>query len=136
VLDDFSRYVLARKLTPTMGATDVQDTLECAVATTKLAKVRIQHRPRLLSDNGPCYLSGKLRTYLAEQQLEHIRCAPFHPMTQGKLERYQLSMNNVVELEVYRFPSDLEKAIAGFIQHYNDERYHESLDNVTAAASP
>ena len=133
VLDDFSRYILAWKLTPTMGATDVQDTLECALAKARLEKVRVQHRPRLLSDNGPCYLSNELRTYLTEKQLDHIRCAPFHPMTQGKIERYHLSMKNVVELEVYRFPSDLEKAIAGFIQHYNEARYHESLDNVTPA---
>src|SRR4030095_6300520 len=59
VLDDFSRYILAWKLTPTMAATDVQDTLECALAKAKLEKVRVQHRPRLLSDNGPCYLSGE-----------------------------------------------------------------------------
>jgi len=133
VLDDFSRYILAWKLTPTMGTTDVQDTLELALAKAGLNKVRVQHRPRLLSDNGPCYLSNELRTYLVEKQLDHIRCAPFHPMTQGKIERYHLSMKNVVELEVYRFPSDLEKAIVSFIQYYNEERYHESLDNVTPA---
>lgn len=84
VLDDFSRYILAWKLTPTMGTTDVQDTLELALAKAGLEKVRVRHRPRLLSDNGPCFLSGELRMYLAEKQLDHIRCAPYHPMTQGK----------------------------------------------------
>ena len=133
VLDDFSRYILAWKLTPTMGTTDVQDTLELALAKARLEKVRVQHRPRLLSDNGPAYLSGELRAYLTEKQLDHIRCAPFHPMTQGKIERYHLSLKNVVELELYRLPSDLEKAVAGFIHFYNEERYHESLDNVTPA---
>jgi putative transposase len=88
VLDDFSRYILVGKLTLTIGATVVQDTLELALAKARLAKVQVSHRPRLLSDNGPCYLSGKLRTYLAEQKLDHIRCAPCHPMTQGKIERY------------------------------------------------
>jgi transposase InsO family protein len=116
-----------------MAAMDVQDTLELVLAKAGLEKVRVQHRPRLLSDNGPVYLSGELRTYLTDKQLDHTRCAPFHPMTQGKLERYHLTLKNVVELELYRFPSDLEKAIAGFIQHYNEERYHESLDNVTPA---
>jgi putative transposase len=116
-----------------VAATDVQDTLEVALVKAGLEKVRVHHRPRLLSDNGPCYMSGELRAYLADQQLEHIRCAPFHPLTQGKLERYHLSMKNVVELEMYRFPSELEKAIAGFIQHYNEARYHESLDTVTPA---
>jgi transposase InsO family protein len=133
VLDDFSRYILSWKLTPTMATTDVQDTLECALAKAGLDKMRVRHQPRLLSDNGPAYLSGELRTYLAEHKLEHIHCAPFHPMTQGKIERYHLSLKNVVELEVYRLPGALEKAIAGFIRYYNEERYHESLDNVTPA---
>ena len=54
-------------------------------------------------------------------------------MTQGKIERYHLSLKNVVELELYRLPSDLEKAVANFIHFYNEERYHESLDNVAPA---
>jgi putative transposase len=113
-----------------MGATDVQDMLECALAKAALDQVHVQHRPRLLSDNGPAYLSSEFRAYVADQQLEHIRCAPFHPMTQGKIERYHLSLKNVVELEVYRYPSDPEKAIASFIRYYNEERYHEALDNI------
>jgi transposase InsO family protein len=135
VLDDYSRYTrsVAWKLTPSMGATDVQATLEAGLAKAKRAKVRVRHRPWLLSDNGSCYLPGELRTYLADRQLEHVRCAPFHPMTQGKIECYHLSMKNVVELQVYRYPSDLENAIARFIHFCNDERYHEALDNVTPA---
>ena len=56
---------------------------------------------------------------------------PYHPMTQGKIERYHRSMKNVVKLENYYYPWQLEKAIADWVQHYNHERYHESLDNVT-----
>ena len=84
VLDDYSRYILARKLTPTMAATDVQETLELALARTRLDQVRVRHRPRLLSDNGPCYVSGELRRFLESRQIEHTRGAPYHPMTQGK----------------------------------------------------
>jgi putative transposase len=53
VLDDFSRYIIARKLTPTMGATDVTETLDQALAITGVDQVRVKHRPRLLSDYGP-----------------------------------------------------------------------------------
>jgi putative transposase len=132
VLDAFSRYTrsVAWKLTPTMGATNVQNTLECALASAQLDKVRIQHRPRLLSDNGPCYMSGELRAYLADQQLERIRCD--YLMTQGKIECYHLSLKNVVELDVYRFPNDLENALGRFIRYYNDERYHEAFDTRSA----
>ena len=65
--------------------------------------------------------------------MEHTRGAPYHPMTQGKIERYHRSMKNVVKLENYYFPWELEIAIAEWVAHYNHERYHESLDNVTPA---
>ena|GEM_PF-2547946 len=45
VLDDYSRYSLAWKLTPTMAATDVQETLELALARARLDRVRVRHRP-------------------------------------------------------------------------------------------
>jgi transposase InsO family protein len=133
VLDDYSRYILAWKLTPTMGASDVQETLEQALAKSGLDHIRVRHRPRLLSDNGPCYLSKELRAYLADHQIEHTRSAPFHPMTQGKIERYHRSMKNVVLLQNYFTPWELERELADFIVYYNTERYHEALDNLTPA---
>ena len=75
--------------------------------------------PRLLSDNGPCYISGELKTWLKSQDIEHTRGAPYHPQTQGKIERYHRSMKNVVKLENYYYPWQLEKAIADWVQHYN-----------------
>jgi putative transposase len=54
-------------------------------------------------------------------------------MTHGKIESYHCSMKNVVKLENYCYPWELEKAIADWVQHYNYEGYHESLDNVTRA---
>ena len=66
-------------------------------------------RPRLLSDNGPCYVSRELADYLETHQLSHTRGAPYHPMTQGKIERYHRSMNNVVKLEKYYSPWKLDR---------------------------
>jgi transposase InsO family protein len=133
VLDDYSRYILAWTLTTTMRATDVMETLNLARAQTGIDQVPVRHRPRLLSDNGPCYVSGALAGYLAESGLTHTRGAPYHPMTQGKIERYHRSMKNVVLLENYYSPWELERAIARFVEHYNHRRYHESLQNVTPA---
>jgi len=42
-------------------------------------------------------------------------------------------MKNVVKLEHYHFPWQLEAAIRDFVAYYNHERYHESLENVTPA---
>jgi transposase InsO family protein len=133
VLDDNSRYILAWKLTTTMNAQDVQDTLEIALEKAGLEKVKVRHRPRLLSDNGPCYLSKELKAYLDRKEMKHIRSAPYHPMTQGKIERYHRSMKNVVKLRNYYYPWELDQAIEAFIEYYNNQRYHEALDNLTPA---
>ena len=133
VLDDYSRYIISWRLTTTMAAADVTGTLEDALKATRLSEARVRHRPRLLSDNGPCYISGELKSWLKDRDIEHTRGAPYHPQTQGKIERYHRSMKNVVKLEHYYFPWELEKAIAEWVHHYNHERYHESLDNVTPA---
>jgi putative transposase len=133
VLDDFSRYIIAWKLSPTMGATDVTETLDQALAITGVDQVRLKHRPRLLSDNGSAYLSGELRDYLGDRQRPHTRGRPYHPQTQGKIERYHRTMKNVVKLQHYYFPWELEAALRDFVAYYNNERYHESLDNVTPA---
>ena len=133
VLDDFSRKILAWKLSPTMKATDVMETLDVARAATGVDQARVELRPRLLSDNGPCYVSSELRDYLADHGMGHTRGAPYHPMTQGKIERYHRSMKNVVKLDNYYLPGELEQAIARFVTYYNEQRYHESLGNVTPA---
>jgi putative transposase len=133
VLDDFSRYILAWRLAPTMATSDVKATLDLALATTGVAQVKVEHRPRLLSDNGPSFVSNALRDYLKQHHIKHIRGAPYHPMTQGKIERYHRSMKNIVKLDIFYFPWDLERAIAAFVDYYNHHRYHEALDNLTPA---
>ena len=122
VLDDFSRYILAWKLCTTMAATDVSDTLQAALQASGLDQVKVLHRPRLLSDNGPSYVSSELGDWLEDNAISHIRGRPYHPMTQGKIERYHRSMKNRILLENYYLPGQLEHSI--------DE---ESLDNLTPA---
>ena len=133
VLDDYSRYILAWRLAPTMTAADAQATLDQAIAKTGLTHIKVRYRPRLLSDNGPSFLADDFKTYLKRYHVKHIRSAPYHPMTQGKIERYHRSMKNVVKLDNYFFPWHLQKAIGGYNRYYNEERYHESLGNVTPA---
>jgi len=133
VLDDYSRYILAYTLSPTMNAQDVEDTLNIAMEKAEIDKVRVYHKPRLLSDNGPAYHSTELAQFLKERRIMHIHGAPYHPMTQGKIERWHRSMKNVIKLQNYYSPSELERAIAEWVAYYNNQRYHESLENVTPA---
>ena len=133
VLDDYSRYILAWTLRPSMQATDVMETLDLARAATGVDQVPVAHRPRLLSDNGPCDVSQQLAAYLGAHGLPHTRSAPYHPMTQGKIERYHRSLQNVVRLEHDYTPWEVERAVASFVENYNHRRYHEALQNVTPA---
>jgi len=133
VLDDFSRYIVAWKLCTTMGAGDVTDTLELALQASGLDDAPPELRPRLLSDNGPSYLASDLADWLQDQGMKHTRGKPYHPMTQGKIERWHLSLKSRILLENYYLPGDLERAVADFVEHYNHRRYHESLDNLTPA---
>jgi transposase InsO family protein len=111
VLDDYSRYIVAWRLCTSMKATDVSDTLDEALAFTELDSVKVKHKARLLSDNGPCYLSGELAEYLKDNNMMHTRGRPYHPQTQGKIERWHRSMKNQVLLENYYLPKNLKRGL-------------------------
>ena len=102
-----------------------------ALLKTGLNNIKVKHKPRLLSDNGPCYISGELKEYLNNNNMEHRRGAPYNPQTQGKIERYHRTMKNIVKLNNFFFPEQLEKEIEKFVEYYNNERYHESINNLT-----
>jgi putative transposase len=133
ILDDFSRYVIAWKLCTTMKTEDVTDTLELALTASGCDQVHVRHKPRLLSDNGSSYISEELAEWLEEQRMSHVRGAPYHPQTQGKIERWHQTLKNRILLENYYLPGELQTQIAAFIEHYNHRRCHESLENLTPA---
>ena len=133
ILDDFSRYIIAWKLCTTMRTEDVTDTLELALKASGCDQATVVHKPRLLSDNGSSYLSGDLAEWLDDQSMEHVRGAPYHPQTQGKIERWHQTLKNRILLENYYLPGDLEAQLGVFVEHYNHRRYHESLNNLTPA---
>jgi transposase InsO family protein len=133
ILDDYSRYIIAWKLCTTMKAGDVTDTLELALRASGCDQATVVHKPRLLSDNGSSYISGDLAEWLDDRSMEHVRGAPYHPQTQGKIERWHQTLKNRILLENYYLPGDLEAQIDAFVAHYNHRRYHESLRNLTPA---
>lgn len=130
IIDDYSRYIVHWELCETMKAEDVKSTIHHAI---KSSGLRIEQRPILLSDNGACYVSGELKSYLSDMNIRSIHGKVAHPQTQGKIERYHRSMKNVVKLDNYYHPEQLKEAINEFVEYYNHDRYHESLQNVTPA---
>jgi putative transposase len=133
VMDDYSRFILARKLQKDMSANSLIDVVQEAVDITGMTNVPLKDRTRLLSDNGAGYVSRIFRDYLRLVGINHVLSAPFHPQTNGKVERYQQSVKREVNQLPYDFPSQLEKAIADFVDYYNYRRYHKALGNVTPA---
>ena len=70
---------------------------------------------------------------MKRHEMAHVRGAPYHPMTQGKIERWHQTLKNRILLENYYLPGDLEKQIKAFVADYNHHRYHESIGNLTPA---
>lgn len=130
VMDDYSRYIIGWELCKNMESNDAKRVIGHALDKTGLQEDK---RPRLLSDNGSCYVSNEFKKFIKDEKMGHVKGAPYHPQTQGKIERYHRTMKNIVKLENYYFPDDLRARIQEFVDYYNNHRYHESLKNVTPA---
>ena len=133
VMDDYSRFILGWRLQKDMSANSLIEVVQEAVDATGMTDVPVEDRTRLLSDNGAGYVSRAFRDYLNLVGIRHILAAPYHPQTNGKVERYQQSLKREVNQLPYELPSDLERAIADFVDYYNYRRYHKALSNVTPA---
>ena len=131
VLDDNSSYIIHWELSESMKTEDVGRSIDRAMENAGLSK---GNPPKLLSDNGSCYVAKDLGTYLRDNYaIKQIHGAPLHPQTQGKIERYHQSMKNTVKLHNYFCKFELEEAIGNWVDYYNNQRYHKSLDNLTPA---
>jgi putative transposase len=133
VMDDYSRFIIGWKLQKDMSANSLIEVVQQAVDATGMTGVPVENRTRLLSDNGSGYVSRAFRDYLNLVGIGHILAAPYHPQTNGKIERYQQSLKKQVNQLPYELPGQLEKAIADFVDYYNYRRYHKALGNVTPA---
>src|SRR5260370_10823562 len=111
----------------------VSSPLELALQSSGVDQLSVALRLRGLPDSGPSYVSVELAAWLDKQDMPHIRGAPYHPMTQGKIERWHLTLKNRILLENYYLPGQLEARIEAFVAHYNHLRYHESIHNLTPA---
>ncbi|MFC1877997.1 transposase [Thermodesulfobacteriota bacterium] len=73
ILDDYSRYILAWRLCTSMSTDEVKKTLEAAIEFTGVRDPKVVHRPRLVSDNGACYVSKARKEYLDHEEMAYTR---------------------------------------------------------------
>lgn len=131
VLDDYSRKILAWELCETMTAEDFSRVIEKACEVAGIRDAPDVKMPKLLSDRGPALISRMLGQYLEQKGIGHILASPYHPQTNGKIERYHRSMKQRINLVTWENPRHLAEALDGFIRYYNEERVHEAIGNVT-----
>ena len=127
ILDDYSRRILAWELRSSMTADDFSVVVEQACEATSIQKDQV----KLLSDRGSALISEAFGTYLQAKGIGHIFASPYHPQTNGKIERYHRSAKEQICLLSYEYPGDLENEIGRFITYYNSTQYHEAIGNVT-----
>ena len=114
-----------------MAATSLIDVVQKAVDITGMTDVPVENRTVLLSDNGSGYLSRQFVEYLRLVEIRHIIASPYHPQTNGKIERYHRTIKGEIKMVPYEMPGKLKEAIKEFIDYYNYQRYHEGLGNIT-----
>jgi len=131
VMDDFSRFILSWDLKTDMTGGSIEDVVQQAVDFAGMADVPVEDRTVLLSDNGAGYISQQLNEYLHLVGIRHIIASPYHPQTNGKMERYHRTIKGEINRVPYDMPGELREAIRAFVEYYNYRRYHEGLGNVT-----
>jgi len=133
VLDDYSRFILGWRLQVDMTTPSLIEVVQDAIDLTGMTDVPVEDRTKLLSDNGSGYVSRLFREYLQLVGIRHVLAAPYHPQTNGKLERYHQTLKRDVNQLPYDVPRELEVAIGRFVDFYNYRRYHKALKDIIPA---
>ena len=128
VLDGASRAIVHWEIRSEMTERDVECILQRA------RELVPDARPRIISDNGPQFISKDFKEFIRIAGMTHVRTSPYYPQSNGKLERF----HRTIKSDAIRpaSPSTLDEArsvVGRFVSHYNDVRLHSALGYVTPA---
>lgn len=128
VVDGFSRFLVSWDIRQQMTEVDVEQIIQRGLDRFPAA------RPRIITDNGPQFISRDFKEYVRLSGMTHVTTSPYYPQSNGKVE----ALNKTVKKEVIRpcAPRTLEEAalqMKGYVHHYNNTRLHSSIGYITPA---
>jgi transposase InsO family protein len=131
IIDDHSRYIVGWGLFR-------QQTAEAVLEVTKGAIGQWGAPREILSDNGRQFVAwrGKSRFQhvLKQQGIGHVRSAPHHPMTLGKIERFwQTIWREFLSEQVFASFADACQRLDHWVQYYNHQRPHQGIEGACPA---
>jgi transposase InsO family protein len=130
ILDGFSRAILSYDLREAMTEADVEIIVERA------RDKYPEQRPRIISDNGPQFISKDFKSYIRLTGMTHVKTSPYYPQSNGKIEAWHKTAKNATVRSVQ--PRNIEHArqmIAEFVKNYNETRLHSALGYITPFAA-
>jgi transposase InsO family protein len=126
VLEGASRYILHHELRTNMTTYDVEITIQRAME--KFPDVN----PRIISDNGPQFISKEFKEFIRYCGFTHVRTSPYYPQSNGKLERFHGTIKGEeIRKRGYLSLADAREHIRRYVEYYNDVRLHSSLYYLT-----
>ncbi len=125
ILDGYSRYIVHWEIRESMKESEIEIIME-------RAKERFPgEKPRIISDNGPQFISNGFKEYIRISGMTHVRTSPFYPQSNGKLERWhktvkQESIRPCCPLNV----DDARRIVGEYVTYYNTKRLHSAIGYV------
>lgn len=126
VLDGFSRYIVHWDIRPSMTEAEVEIILQRALEKFPDA------RPRIISDNGPQFISKDFKEFVRISGMTHVRTSPYYPQSNGKLERYHKTIKGTcIRVHTPLSLDDVYRLVTDFVEHYNNKRLHSAIGYIT-----
>ncbi len=126
ILDGFSRYIVHWEIRESMTERDVEIILQRAREKFPNAK------PRIISDNGPQFISKDFKEFIRISGMTHVRTSPYYPQSNGKLERYHKTIKETcIRVRTPLSLQDARDIVADFVDQYNTRRLHSAIGYIT-----
>ena len=122
IIDGYSRFILYWEIHESMTEKQIELILERA------KEIFPGVTPRIISDNGPQFISKDFKEYIKLSGMTHVRTTPYYPQSNGKVERVQKTIKQQTIRK--KAPESLKGArvdVKIYVDHYNNERLHSSI---------